>query len=321
MHRGIIVPGVPDSARRASAVPAARTTATADAASPPYGLRPAYTASPVGTAPRTAPRLLSNGTLGSTSSRAGRKEVWIIEGFARYAQWLWSGREGEGTAQELADHVYASHPADDPFRTVKPGAPEPENQFHSAVYDRGTPAEGAPPPARRSTVGACAGCAREPVGAAGRTKEPDVRDVAITEAPSVPGCGRPGPRACPVPCRVPGRPTRWVTSCGPLASRPSGAVTAACRPAVCPVPCRLLGGPPRDEPKTVLRTAPTGRGAGGLDVAFSGPLRTGTGPSRHAQSPWSYTVTGIPRRTRLSVIRGSTRDHFPPASPQPMRGM
>ena len=52
-------------------------------------------------------------------------------------QWLWSEKEGEGTAQELADYVYASHPADDAFWTVKPGDPGPENQFHIAVYDRG----------------------------------------------------------------------------------------------------------------------------------------------------------------------------------------
>ncbi|WLW50717.1 M1 family metallopeptidase [Streptomyces sp. YU58] len=65
------------------------------------------------------------------------KDIWINEGFARYAQWLWSEHENEGTAQEIADYVYASRPADDPFWTVKPGDPGPENQFHLAVYDRG----------------------------------------------------------------------------------------------------------------------------------------------------------------------------------------
>lgn len=70
-------------------------------------------------------------------SVAGWKDIWVNEGFARYAQWLWSEHEGEGTAQELADYVYAVHPADDPFWTVKPGDPGPENQFHLAVYDRG----------------------------------------------------------------------------------------------------------------------------------------------------------------------------------------
>ncbi|MGW0119358.1 M1 family metallopeptidase [Streptomyces sp. NPDC003327] len=65
------------------------------------------------------------------------KDIWVNEGFARYSQWLWSEKEGEGTAQELADYVYATRAAEDPFWTVRPGDPGPENQFHIAVYDRG----------------------------------------------------------------------------------------------------------------------------------------------------------------------------------------
>ncbi|WP_425827205.1 M1 family metallopeptidase [Streptomyces fractus] len=74
---------------------------------------------------------------GDSVSVRGWKDIWINEGFARYAQWLWSEKEGEGTAQELADYTYAQHPADDAFWTVKPGDPGPENQFDAAVYDRG----------------------------------------------------------------------------------------------------------------------------------------------------------------------------------------
>ncbi|GAA2522396.1 hypothetical protein GCM10010423_14170 [Streptomyces levis] len=33
--------------------------------------------------------------------------------------------------------MYASHPADDPFWTVRPGDPGPDRQFDIAVYDRG----------------------------------------------------------------------------------------------------------------------------------------------------------------------------------------
>ncbi|MFJ4876779.1 M1 family metallopeptidase [Streptomyces sp. NPDC088745] len=65
------------------------------------------------------------------------KDIWVNEGFARYSQWLWSEKEGEGTAQELADYVYATRPAEDPFWQVKPGDPGPDKQFDIAVYDRG----------------------------------------------------------------------------------------------------------------------------------------------------------------------------------------
>jgi len=85
---------------------------------------------------------ISNGVLQSQSSKLGwtrfnwrsdKPQAWINEGFARYSQWLWSEKEGEGAAQELADHVYAQHPANDPFWKVKPGDPGPDKQFDIAV--------------------------------------------------------------------------------------------------------------------------------------------------------------------------------------------
>ncbi|MFC3994681.1 M1 family metallopeptidase [Nocardiopsis sediminis] len=74
---------------------------------------------------------------GDNVSVAGWQDIWINEGFASYAEWMWSEHEGEGTAQELADYTYHLYPEDDPFWEVAPGDPGPENVFHSAVYDRG----------------------------------------------------------------------------------------------------------------------------------------------------------------------------------------
>jgi aminopeptidase N len=76
-------------------------------------------------------------------------DIWLNEGFASYAEWLWAEHEGKGTPQQLARQVYDAHPADDPFWTVKPGDPGAANQFDDAVYDRGAVAV----QALRDTIG------------------------------------------------------------------------------------------------------------------------------------------------------------------------
>jgi aminopeptidase N len=74
---------------------------------------------------------------GDSVSLAEWKHMWLNEGFATYAEWLWSEREGLGTTQEVFDFFYGDIPAGDPFWDVVIGDPGIPFLFHEAVYVRG----------------------------------------------------------------------------------------------------------------------------------------------------------------------------------------
>ncbi|MFJ5697473.1 M1 family aminopeptidase [Arthrobacter sp. NPDC093139] len=65
------------------------------------------------------------------------RDIWLNEGFATYAEWLWSGKEGRETPQQIFDFYARAIPAEAPFWAVTIGDPGPEALFDLAVYARG----------------------------------------------------------------------------------------------------------------------------------------------------------------------------------------
>jgi len=74
---------------------------------------------------------------GDSLTVAAWQHIWLNEGFATYAEWLWSEEQGFGTTQENFDFLYSVIPEEDPFWSVVIGDPTPELLFDFAVYGRG----------------------------------------------------------------------------------------------------------------------------------------------------------------------------------------
>ncbi|MQA73000.1 MAG: M1 family peptidase [Solirubrobacterales bacterium] len=65
------------------------------------------------------------------------KDIWLNEGPATYAEWLWAEHEGQATPQEIFEATYDAIPADDPFWLVEVADPGVENLFDNQSYVRG----------------------------------------------------------------------------------------------------------------------------------------------------------------------------------------
>ena len=64
-------------------------------------------------------------------------DIWLNEGFASYAQWLYSETHGGQSMQQQLLQTYDAIPPDDPFWQLIIGNPGANDIFDDPVYTRG----------------------------------------------------------------------------------------------------------------------------------------------------------------------------------------